>query len=109
MIMNLNDYKVKMRYHYFVLFNCVVIIMIMLVGYDRPTLRSLSKYVTPHYTMQWKDIGRHLDIKPEWFEIIGDEGDDEECCIMMWHRWLRTDPTATWDKLFAAIDKLSGT
>ena len=26
------------------------------------------------------------------------------CCNIMLERWLETDPTATWEKLFAAID-----
>ena len=76
---------------------------------DRPTLDELSKYITPRYAVQWKDVGRLLNIEPMLLEIISDENrsNARKCCDVLWSKWLDADPDATWKQLFTATKLLS--
>ena len=88
---------------------CSIIVIIPLTETDQPTLDDLSKYISPRYASQWKDVGRLLSIRPLLLEIICDEnrGDTKKCSYALWRKWLDADPHATWKKLFTATKILS--
>ena len=76
------------------------------LGTDRPKLKDLYKHVTPCYAAHWEDIGIYLDIELGHLKAIkkNNPGDVSDCCKDLWKKWLETDPDATWEKLFVAID-----
>ena len=103
-----------------------------------PSLKELSRYVTPKYAKNWKEIARHLKVDTFFghryvternspfhkfdggniftvtpmqcesaYYIISDEGrSNEDCCNEMFAMWLSKDSTASWKKLFAAIESI---
>jgi len=81
------------------------------LGNKIPDLRSLYKHVVPKYAHRWRDLGVHLQFDHSTLQIIHTNyrNDAEECCKDLLHRWLKreTSATATWDRLFSAIDHLS--
>ena len=104
-----------------------------------PSLKELSRYVTPKYAKHWKEIAKHLKVDtfyrrryvternspfpgfdggnifsvareqmlPFAYYVTSDEGrSNEDCCNEMFAMWLNKDSTATWKKLFAAIESI---
>ena len=103
-----------------------------------PSLKELSRYVTPKYAKYWKEIAQHLKVDTFFgrryvsernspfqkfhggnifsvapmqmmhsYYITSDEGrSNEDCCNEMFAMWLSKDSTATWKKLFAAIESI---
>ena len=101
-----------------------------------PSLKELSRYVTPKYAKYWKEIAKHLkvdtfyrhryvsernspfqkfdggnifNVRPAQclraYYVTSDEGQsNEDCCNEMFAMWLSKDSTASWKKLFAAIE-----
>ena len=74
--------------------------------FSTPSLKDLYEHVTPDYAMYWKTIGILVGVPVNELKIIEHDFVNRAvlCCNMMLQRWLETDPTATWEKLFAAID-----
>ena len=76
----------------------------------RPDLKDLFQFVTPRYASYWKEIGIFLDLKPEQLEIIkmDNPADTKRSCNDMFIKWLQTDSSASWEKLFNALDLAVG-
>jgi len=59
---------------------------------------------------KWKDLGRHLlgSSYAGQLDVIelNSPKNVEECCTKMFEYWLKLDPTATWDKLIAALQSV---
>ena len=74
--------------------------------FTTPLLKDLYEHVTPDYAVYWKTIGILLGVPCNELKIIEHDFINRavSCCNTMLQRWLETDPTATWEKLFAAID-----
>ena len=76
------------------------------VVYSIPSLRDLYQLVTPHYATEWREIGILLGLPNERLKIIKADNprDIKRCCNQMFQAWLQTDTSASWEKLFAAIE-----
>ena len=72
----------------------------------KPKLSDLYEHTTPQYALKWKVIGTLLGIDIEELNIIehGNRDKAKLCCNEMLQWWLRVDPTASWEKLFTAIE-----
>ncbi|XP_065885602.1 protein NLRC3-like isoform X1 [Dysidea avara] len=71
-----------------------------------PTQRDLQRHVTPQYAVDWREIGVELglsDAKLREIEVNYPR-DVKQCCNRMFSEWLRVDMTASWEKLFTAIE-----
>ena len=71
-----------------------------------PSLAYLCENITPVYAADWKVIGTLLGIPNGELKAI--EGcyptNLKWCCDRMLEKWLEMDPTASFEKLFAAIN-----
>ena len=76
----------------------------------RPTLKDLYQYFIPQYAAHWRVIGTQLDLSTGDLEIIEYDNKDKAipCCKSMLTRWLEMDTTASWGKLFDAIESREG-
>ena len=74
--------------------------------YSTPSLKDVHQLVTPCYATEWKEIGTQLGLPNERLKIIEADypGNTKCCCNQMFQTWLETDATASWEKLFAAIE-----
>jgi len=72
----------------------------------RPQLKDLQNLVTPEYAGKWKAIGNSLSLSENSLDTIehGNHHRAENCCNVMWEHWLDTDSSASWNKVFSAID-----
>ena len=72
----------------------------------KPKLPDLCEYFTPRYALKWKVIGTLLGVASEKLDIIEHDNRDkaERCCNDMLKWWLQVDLTASWGKLFTAIE-----
>ena len=62
--------------------------------------------MTPQYAVDWREIGVELglsDAKLREIEVNYPR-DVKQCCNRMFSEWFRVDTTASWEKLFAAIE-----
>ena len=73
-----------------------------------PSLKDLYKQITPEYAPFWREIGILLGLSDAKIRIIqaNNPSDVKRCCNEMLAQWLRVDPDASWEKLFAAINSL---
>ena len=71
-----------------------------------PTQQELQQYVTPQYAAGWREIGVELGLSDAKLRFIKQDHPHriKECCNEMFSEWLRVETTATWEKLFSAID-----
>ena len=62
--------------------------------------------VSPRYATEWREIGTVLGLPNEKLKIIEEDfpRNTKRCCNQMFQTWLETDTTASWEKLFAAIE-----
>ena len=71
-----------------------------------PSLKDLQQHITPRYAAHWKVIGTQLGLPSGALDII--EHDNvyrvKPCCNDMLKKWLETDLTASWGKLFHVIE-----
>ena len=67
---------------------------------------DLQRYFTPQYAARWKVIGTQLGLSPGDLEIIEHDSRDKAvpCCNAMLKKWLEMDTTASWGKLFDAVE-----
>ena len=86
----------------------IYICMYTYIGYKRPELRDVCKYVIPEYAHNWRSLGELLHFKPAKLEIIFSDcrNDCKKCCRRLLSSWLEKDPNASWDRLLSAIDDL---
>ena len=61
-------------------------------------------YVIPRYAAKWRRTGALLGLSTGALDIIENDcrGKAESCCNAMFEKWLDTDHTASWGKLFDA-------
>lgn len=71
-----------------------------------PLLKDVYEHVTPRYAAYWKVIGTLLGMHSEELKIIeaGYPTNVSWCCNQMLEKWLETDTTASWGKLFKALE-----
>ena len=71
-----------------------------------PTLRELQRHVTPQYAADFREIGVELGLTDAKLREIeaGYPTNFKWCCNRMFAEWLRVDTTASWEKLFTAIE-----
>ena len=74
--------------------------------YTRPSLQDLQNHFTAQCAGQWRVIGTQVGLSTGALDIIEYDNCNEAfpCCNAMFELWLELDTTATWDKLFAAIE-----
>ena len=74
-----------------------------------PKLKDLHQYITPLYAADWKEIGTLLGLPSRELKAIeaGYPTNVKWCCNQMLEKWLEMDPTASWRKLFTAIESLA--
>ena len=86
--------------HLYILLSCI--------GWKRPALRDVYKYVVPEYAHNWRYLGASLHFDHAEMEIIFSDfrNDSKECCRYLLSRWLEKNPGAIWDWLLSAIDDL---
>jgi len=80
--------------------------MYVYVANTTPLLKNLYKHITPHYATNWKVIGTLLGLPKGELKAIeaGWPTNVKWCCNQMLEKWLEMDTTASWGKLFAAIE-----
>ena len=74
---------------------------------DTPTLKELDHYITDMAPFYY-DIGLELDIVNSKLKIIKNDSslpDIKEKCLKMLELWLEVDPSATWKKLYDALQE----
>lgn len=71
-----------------------------------PSLRDLYQYITPQYAADWDVIGILLGLPSGTLDIIERDYVHKatRCCNAMLRKWLEMDTTASWEKLFTAIE-----
>ena len=71
-----------------------------------PLLKDLYQYITPQYAADWEVIGTLLGLPIGELEAIeaGYPTNVKWCCNQMLKKWLEKDNTASWRKLFTAIE-----
>ncbi|XP_065911615.1 uncharacterized protein [Dysidea avara] len=73
---------------------------------NTPALKELHRHVTPQYAAEWREIGVELGLTDAKLREIeaNNPRNVKQCCNRMFSEWLRMDTTASWEKLFTAIE-----
>ena len=73
---------------------------------NKPLLKDLYQYIVPQYAAKWREIGTLLDLPSGELNTIeaGYPTNVKWCCNKMLEKWLEMDTTASWCKLFIAIE-----
>ena len=76
-----------------------------LANHNAPSLGDLYERITPRYAADWKVIGALLGIPNEELKAIevGYPTNLKWCSNKMLEKWLEMDSTASWSKIFKAI------
>ena len=71
-----------------------------------PLLKDLYEHITPRYAADWKVIGTLLGVPNGELNAIeaGYPINVRWCCNQMLEKWVEIDSSASWRKLFAAIE-----
>ena len=71
-----------------------------------PLLKDLYQYITPQHAADWEVIGTMLDLPSGELKAIeaGYPVNVKWCCNQMLKKWLESDTTASWRKLFTVIE-----
>jgi len=71
-------------------------------------MKDLIKYVSAKYAADWKRIGYFLEMEIGTLQAIERNfpSNVNWCCDQMFEKWLEMDTTASWAKVFVAIDGL---
>ena len=71
-----------------------------------PLLKDLHSLITPRYAAHWRVIGTQLGLPIGTLDIIEQDNvyRSVPCCNDMWSKWLKMDPSASWEKLFKVIE-----
>ena len=80
--------------------------MLIIIVNSTPLLRDLCEHITPQYAADWRVIGTLLGLPQGELKAIeaGYPTNVKWCCNQMLEKWLDTDITASWRKLFTAIE-----
>jgi len=73
---------------------------------NTPLLKDIYQNITLHYAANWKVIGTLLGVPIGILDIIEQDNvyRSVPCCNAMWSRWLKMDSSASWEKVFKAIE-----
>ena len=84
--------------------------MLLFTVNTRPAEKDLQRYVTPKYATNWKEIGIQLNLSNGDLSIIEVDNPHsvKKQCNAMLFKWLEVDSSASWQKLFTAIDICTG-
>ena len=76
----------------------------------RPAEKDLQRYITPNYATNWREIGIQLNLTNGDLSIIEEDNPHNvmKRCNAMLFKWLEMDNSASWQKLFTAIDICTG-
>ena len=76
----------------------------------RPATKNLQQCVTSKYATNWREIGIQLNLSDGDLSIIEEDNPRsvKKRCNAMLSKWLAVDSSASWKKLFAAIDACTG-
>ena len=76
----------------------------------RPAAKDLQRYITPNYATNWREIGIQLNLSDGDLSVIKEDNPlkVERRCNAMLSKWLAVDSSASWQKLFTAIDVCIG-
>ena len=87
---------------YFKVQNCVL----HLVSTTNVDLEDVYRFVTPVYASHWRRIGIQLGMEEDILENIDHEyhSKAEDCCNIMWEKWLNANCNACWDKVIEVIE-----
>lgn len=71
-----------------------------------PLLKDLYELISPNFGAEWKVIGTCLGLPIGELNIIevNHPSNARYCCNKMLEKWLEMDPSASWEKLFTAIE-----
>ncbi|XP_065915924.1 protein NLRC3-like [Dysidea avara] len=71
-----------------------------------PLLKGLHSLITPRYAAHWRVVGTQLGLPIGTLDIIEQDNvyRSVPCCNDMWSKWLKMDPSASWEKLFKVIE-----
>ena len=72
-----------------------------------PLLKDLYQHITPQYAADWEVIGTLLGLPSGELTAIKAGNPNKNniwCCNQMLEKWLVTDTTASWGKLFLVIE-----
>ena len=74
-----------------------------------PKLKDLYQHITPQYAADWIVIGTLLGLPSGELKAIeaGWPTNTKWCCNKMLEKWLETDHTASWGKLFTVTESLA--
>ena len=78
-------------------------------GQDRPSLKQLLKLLKPEISgvaAQWYDLGvQLLDNATGILDVIRADNPNgaNKCCTIMFEKWLKLKPDATWNQLVTAL------
>ena len=79
---------------------------------QKPTLKALQKYVVPHATPKWEDLGIELELDEDGQlldDIKKERGKDEaKCCLDVLKKWLQgagVEPK-TWGTLIHCLREI---
>ena len=90
----------------FIRFTACILDNLLLTETSKPDLKDLYELITPQYAADWKVIGTPLGIPSGELKAIetGWPATVKCCYNQMLEKWLEVDPTASWGKLFIAIE-----
>ena len=85
--------------------NCCNISTVLFTVSRRPTRKQLQRYVSPPYAAHWREIGEKLGLpNGKLSEIRADNPKCKMAFNEMLAEWLNMDDTASWKKLFDALE-----
>ena len=78
------------------------------IGKERPKLDDLNNHVVPWCASQWRELGVELKVGDHLMNNIQKDypTDCETCCSKVLIEWLDSTPSASWDSLITAVDRL---
>ena len=81
------------------------IVCFMCTDNSVPLLKNLYENVTPLYAADWYEIGILLGLPSGELKAIkaGNPTDTKWCCNNMLEKWVDVDPSASWRKMFDAL------
>ena len=70
---------------------------------------DLNQHFIQRYAADWKELGILLNLPSETLDGIELDYRNQviPCCWAMLEKWLEMDTTASWSKLFTAIESLA--
>ena len=87
----------------------ITYVIIIARGSDRPTVIEFNHHVRDEVAINWYELGINLMIPNQQLSIIRKNYSQnvQMCCTKMFESWLQVDPTANWNKLIEALEKIN--